>query len=42
MDTVRAIWNDTLEGMFTDQETVDAVQKVVDSGDLDDLRQLFS
>lgn len=42
VDTVRAIWDDTLKGMFTDQETIDAVQKVVDSGDLDALRQLFS
>lgn len=42
VDTVRAIWNDTLKGMFTNQDTIDAVQKVVDSGDLDALRQLFS
>ncbi len=42
VDTVRAIWNDTLRGMFTDQETIDAVQKVVDAGDLDALRQVFS
>ena len=40
--TVQAIWNDTLKGMFTNQGTIDAVQKVVDSGDLDELRQLFS
>lgn len=40
--TVRAIWNDTLKGMFVNQDTIDAVQKVVDSGDLDALRQLFS
>jgi len=39
---VRAIWNDTLKGMFMNQETIAAVQKVVDSGDLDALRQLFS
>ena len=39
---VRAIWNDTLRGMFVNQETIDAVQTVVDSGDLDALRQLFS
>jgi len=42
VDTVRAIWSDTLKGMFTNQGTIDAVQKVVDSGDLDALRQLFS
>ncbi|WP_314650296.1 hypothetical protein [uncultured Microbacterium sp.] len=42
VDTVRAIWNDTLKGMFTNPETIDAVQKVVDSGDIDALRQLFS
>ena len=42
VDTVRAIWNDTLKGMFTDQASLDAIQKVVDSGDLDGLRQLFS
>lgn len=42
LGTVRAIWNDTLKGMFTNQETIDAVQNVVDSGDLDALRQLFS
>lgn len=42
IDTVRAIWNDTLKGMFANQETIDAVQKVVDSGDLVGLRQLFS
>ncbi|MEV8251101.1 hypothetical protein AB0O87_09270 [Microbacterium sp. NPDC076768] len=42
VDTVRAIWNDTLKGMFLNQETIDVVQKVVDSGDLDALRQLFS
>ena len=42
VDTVRRIWNDTLKGMFTNQSTIDAVQKVVDSGDLDGLRQLFS
>jgi hypothetical protein len=40
--TVRKIWNGTLKGMFTNQETIDAVQKVVDSGDLDALRQVFS
>jgi hypothetical protein len=39
---VRAIWNDTLKGMFVNQDTIAAVQKVVDSGDLDALRQLFS
>jgi hypothetical protein len=42
VDRVQAIWNDTLKVMFTNQETIDAVQKVVDSGDLDALRQLFS
>ncbi len=42
VDTVRAIWNDTLKGMFANQETIDAVQTVVDSGDLDALRQIFS
>ena len=42
VDAVRAIWNDTLKGMFTNEETIAAVQKVVDSGDLDALRQLFS
>lgn len=42
VDAVRAIWNGKLKGMFTDQGTIDAVQKVVDSGDLDALRQLFS
>ena len=42
VDRVRAIWTDTLKVMFTNQETIDAVQKVVDSGDLDALRQLFS
>lgn len=42
VDTVQAIWNDTLKGMFVNQNTIDAVQKVVDSGDLDALRQLFS
>jgi len=40
--TVRAIWNDTLKGMFTDPKTISAVQEVVDSGDLDALRQVFS
>ena len=39
---VRKIWNGTLKGMFKDQETINAVQKVVDSGDLDALRQVFS
>ena len=42
VDTVRAIWNGTLKGVFTDKDTIDAVQKVVDSGDLDALRQLYS
>jgi len=28
--------------MFSHQTTIDAVQKVVDAGDLDALRQLFS
>lgn len=42
VDGVRAIWNDTLKVMFTNQETIATVQKVVDSGDLDALRQLFS
>ncbi|MFK3679077.1 hypothetical protein ACI2IP_15235 [Microbacterium sp. NPDC090218] len=42
VDTVRAIWNDTLKGMFTDQDTIAAVQKFVDAGDLDALRQMFS
>ncbi len=42
VDAVRAIWNDTLKGMFVEQQTIDAVQGVVDSGDLDGLRQLFS
>lgn len=30
--------NGTLKGMFMNQDTIDAVQKVVDSGDLDALR----
>lgn len=38
IDTVRAIWNDTLKGMFTDQDVIHAVQQVVDSGDPDALR----
>ncbi|GAA3651356.1 hypothetical protein [Microbacterium marinilacus] len=42
IDTVRAIWNDTPLGMFTDQEAIDTIQQVVDSGDPDALRQLFS
>lgn len=42
VEAVRAIWNDTLRGMFENQETIDAVEKVVDSGDPDGLRQLFS
>lgn len=42
VDAVRAIWNDTLRGMFVNQNTIDAVQEVVDSGDLDALRQIFS
>ena len=42
IDTVRAIWNDTLKGMLTDQEVINAIQQVVDSGDPDALRQLFS
>lgn len=42
VNAVRAIWNDTLKGMFTTPDTIDAVQMVVDSGDLDALRQLFS
>lgn len=42
VDTVRRIWNDTLKPMFTNQDIIDAVQKVVDSGDPDGLRQLFS
>lgn len=42
IDTVRAIWNDTLKGMFTDQDVINAIQQVVDSGDPDALRQLFS
>ncbi|GAB3268091.1 hypothetical protein [Microbacterium lacusdiani] len=42
IDTVRAIWNDTLKGMLTDQDVIHAVQQVVDSGDPDALRQLFS
>ena len=27
LDTVRTIWNDTLKGMFVNQETIDAVQR---------------
>lgn len=42
LDTVRRVWNDTLKRMFTNQDTIAAVQKVVDSGDPDGLRQLFS
>jgi len=42
VDTARAIWNDTLKGMFVNRDTIAAVQKVVDAGDLDALRQLFS
>lgn len=42
IDGVRAIWNDTLAGMFTDPATIEAIQKVVDAGDPDALRQLFS
>ncbi|MGM7699444.1 hypothetical protein [Microbacterium sp. A84] len=42
VDSVQAIWNDTLKPMFTNQDTIVAVQKVVDSGDPDGLRQLFS
>jgi hypothetical protein len=40
--TVQRIWNDTLRPMFSNQTTIDPVQKVVDAGDLDALRQLFS
>lgn len=42
IDGVRAIWNNTLAGMFTDPETIQVIQKVVDAGDPDALRQLFS
>ncbi|WP_144880829.1 LysM peptidoglycan-binding domain-containing protein [Microbacterium paraoxydans] len=42
VETVRAIWNDTLADMFTDPATIEAVQKVVDAGDPEALRQLFS
>jgi len=42
IDTVREIWNDTLSGMFTDQDLIDAIQQVVDAGDPDGLRQLLS
>ncbi|WP_149084806.1 MULTISPECIES: LysM peptidoglycan-binding domain-containing protein [Microbacterium] len=42
IETVRRIWNETLSSMFTDPETIDAIQKVVDAGDPDALRQLFS
>ncbi len=42
IDTVREIWNGTLAVMFTDQDTIDAIQRVIDSGDPDALRQLFS
>lgn len=39
---VRRVWNGTLRPMFSNQTTIDAVQKVVDAGDPDALRQLFS
>lgn len=42
VDTVRRIWNDTLKPMFSNQDIINAVQEVVDSGDPEGLRQLFS
>ncbi len=42
IDTARAIWNDTIRGMLTDQRAIEVIQRVVDSGDPDGLRQLFS
>ena len=42
VDAARAVWNEKLKPMFTDPDTIAAVQKVVDSDDLDALRQLFS
>lgn len=42
IETVRAIWNNTIRGMLINQELIDAIQEVVDSGDPGGLRQLFS
>jgi hypothetical protein len=42
IETVQSIWNNTLRGMITDSEVIDAVQHAVDSADPEALRQLFS
>lgn len=40
--TVRRMWNDTLSGMFLDEELVARIQKEVDAGHPEVLQQLFS
>ncbi|MFD5214921.1 hypothetical protein [Microbacterium sp. NPDC058345] len=39
---VRRMWNDTLSGMFYNEKLVARIQKEVDVGDPEVLRQLFS
>ena len=42
VDTMRAIWADTLSGMFTDPADIKAIQQALDAGDLDVLTEMFS
>ncbi|WP_157540993.1 hypothetical protein [Microbacterium sp. XT11] len=42
VETMRAIWTDTLKAMFTDPAVIDRIQKALDSGDLGVLSQMFS
>ncbi|CAH0178793.1 hypothetical protein SRABI76_01476 [Microbacterium oxydans] len=40
--TMRAIWADSLAGMFTIQADSDVISHALDAGDIDVLRQMFS
>jgi len=42
VDTMRAIWADTLSEMFTNPADIDVIQQALDAGDPDVLRQMFS
>jgi hypothetical protein len=42
VDAMCSIWEDTLSGMFTSQNDIDAISQALASGNPDVLRQMFS
>ncbi|QTV80789.1 hypothetical protein [Microbacterium sp. NIBRBAC000506063] len=42
IEAMRAIWADTLAGMFTDPAETAAIERALDAGDIDVLQQMFS